>query len=185
MQVGRAVLPASRLSCRLFFGCVGIRKPAWRPARRHDWLPHVTPRGSLSPDPREPLVARARGSPPLSSAEPGRLLSRMSARPRASRRQGVPPSSGPPHRQGPTPERCLPRRALHHRVAGRPALREDCAHFFFILGAKCRRIEVQQGPIKTHQALPAANPLCLASLTSCVRRRASARATAAPNGVIR
>jgi hypothetical protein len=28
-------------SCRLFSAASGQEKPAWRPARRHDWLPHA------------------------------------------------------------------------------------------------------------------------------------------------
>jgi hypothetical protein len=39
--------------------------------------------------------------------------------------------------------------------------------------------------MESHQAFPGTNPLARASLTSRVRRRASARATVVPNRVIR
>ena len=65
------------------------------------------------------------------------------------------------------------------------ALGENGAHFVAILGAERRRISVQESPVEPHHALSTANPLSRASLTSCVSRRASARATIVPYGVMR
>lgn len=65
------------------------------------------------------------------------------------------------------------------------ALRKDFTHLIAVFPAKRGWIEVKQSFVKTHHALPGTNPLERASLTSCIRRLASARATAVPNGVIR
>ena len=75
----------------------------------------------------------------------------------------------------------------HRRRACRiaPASRPDGAHIVAVLRAEGRRIEPQEKVVEAHHAVPAANPRSRAILTSSVSRRASARATAAPNGVIR
>ena len=66
-----------------------------------------------------------------------------------------------------------------------PALGMDGGHLAPVLGAERGRIEMEERAVEAHQAFPGAKPLARASRTSSVSRRASARATAVPNGVIR
>lgn len=65
------------------------------------------------------------------------------------------------------------------------AAREDGAHFTSIFMAEGSGVEMKEKPVEAHHALPGTKPLARAMLTRPVRRRASARATAVPNGVIR
>src|SRR6266581_3459696 len=71
--------------------------------------------------------------------------------------------------------------------AGRPAEAPgvDRARLLAVLGAERGGERAKKRPVEAHQALPGARPHARASLTSCVSRRASARATAVPKGVIR
>jgi len=65
------------------------------------------------------------------------------------------------------------------------AAREDGAHFAGILMAEGSGVQTEQQAVEAHHALPGAKPLARAMPTRSVRRRASARATAVPNGVMR
>jgi len=80
----------------------------------------------------------------------------------------------PPHRQRLEDARC---------VTAAPG--EDGAHLVAVLGAEGCGIEAQERAIQSHHAFPGAKPLARARRTSWVSRRASARATAVPKGVIR
>ncbi len=81
---------------------------------------------------------------------------------------------------------CDPQNGHRRRARGvAPASRPDGAHIVAVLRAEGRRIEPQKQIVEADHAVPAANPRSRAILTSSVSRRASARATAAPNGVIR
>ena len=62
---------------------------------------------------------------------------------------------------------------------------EDPGHVRRVLGAEARGVEVEERAIEPHQSLSGARPLWRASLSICVSRRASARATAVPKGVKR
>src|SRR3989442_676765 len=69
------------------------------------------------------------------------------------------------------------------RITAPPS--KDGAHLFAVLGTEGGGIEAQEGAIQGDHALPDAKPLARARRTSWVSRRASARATAVPNVVIR
>ena len=62
---------------------------------------------------------------------------------------------------------------------------EHCRHLVSVLLAERRRQQMQQPAIRAHQAGPVAKPCTRAIRTSCISRRASARATSLPKGVIR
>ena len=65
------------------------------------------------------------------------------------------------------------------------AFGDDRAQFVAVLAAEAGGVEMQKRAVKTHQIRSGASPHARASLTICVSRRASARATANPNGVTR
>ena len=72
------------------------------------------------------------------------------------------------------------------RVGGlRAAQGEEGAEVGAVLGAERGGIEMEEGAIEPHQALPGAKPRARAMRTSCAMRRDSASATARPNGVMR
>ena len=66
-----------------------------------------------------------------------------------------------------------------------PSHHEDRAHLVAILGAERRGEEAQEGSVEAHHALPSPSPCARAIRTISDMRRASARATASPNGVMR
>ena len=65
------------------------------------------------------------------------------------------------------------------------AAREERAHLAAVLVTERRGVQVQEGAVEPHHARPGAKPRARASFTSPASRRASARATSMPNGVIR
>ena len=67
----------------------------------------------------------------------------------------------------------------------RAAEGEEGAEVLAILGAEAGGIEMEEGAIEAHQALPGAKPRARAMRTSCDMRRDSASATARPKGVMR
>ena len=62
---------------------------------------------------------------------------------------------------------------------------EEGAEILGVLGAEAGGIEVEEGAIETHQALPGVKPRARAMRTSWAMRRDSASATMRPNGVMR
>ena len=62
---------------------------------------------------------------------------------------------------------------------------EEGAEILGVLGAEGRGIEMEEGAVEAHQALPGAKPRARAMRTSWAMRRDSASATARPNGVMR
>ena len=79
-----------------------------------------------------------------------------------------------------------PERENGQRVGGlRAAEGEEGAEVGAILGAERGGIEMEEGAIEAHQALPGAKPRARAMRTSWAMRRDSASATARPKGVMR
>ena len=70
-------------------------------------------------------------------------------------------------------------------LASRRADTEDGGHLLAVVRAERGGIQVQKQPVEPHQAFRGARPLARASASICASRRASAMATARPNGVIR
>ena len=88
-------------------------------------------------------------------------------------------SDGLPHDADPQRQR------RERRVRVAQAVCEDGGHLLAVFGAEGGGIEMQEGAVGAHQAFPGAKPLARASFNICARRRASALATARPNGVTR
>src|SRR5438034_9549765 len=83
-------------------------------------------------------------------------------------------------------ERCDPKGDDRARIGSHaPPFGEYVRHLRAVFRAKRGWIQIKKKLVKAHHVRSGAIPLARASLTICVSRRASARATANPNGVSR